>query len=88
MNKPDPKESYDIYDEKDLYLYGNDGGDILEWLEVSIQELKDIEKINKKWLGIRNKLIKQLYEFLSMSPSEIGKRVGMSRQMVHRIIKD
>lgn len=78
MNKPDPKESYDIYDEKDL----------LEWLEVSIQELKDIEKINKEWLGIRNRLIKQLYEFLSMSPSEIGNRVGMSRQMVHRIIKD
>ena len=78
ISRPDPKESYDIYDENDL----------LEWLEVSIQELKDIEKINKKWLGIRNKLIKQLYEFLSMSPSEIGKRVGMSRQMVHRIIKD
>lgn len=78
MNIPDPKESYDIYDEKDL----------LEYLEVSIQELKDIEKINKEWLGIRNRLIKQLYESLSMSPTVIGNKVGMSRQMIHRIIKE
>ena len=73
------KEIAVVTDEQDKKTY-------LIVLEESMKELVVAEAQLKEFTDIRNKAIKNLY-VSGLSAIELGSLTGLSRQMIHKIVK-
>jgi hypothetical protein len=59
----------------------------LHALRESLYELVNLEILNNKYLEVRNQAINNLYNECGYSAIQLGDIVGISRQMIHNIVK-
>ena len=59
----------------------------LQALRESLYELINLEILNNKYLEVRNQAINNLYNECGYSAIKLADIVGVSRQMIHNIVK-
>ena len=57
-------------------------------LNETIKELDNLKKMSEEFTMIRNNLLKKLYNQHSVSALKLSAVTGLSRQMVHLIVKE
>jgi|DEB0MinimDraft_10_1074344.scaffolds.fasta_scaffold07821_4 hypothetical protein len=57
-------------------------------LRESIEEIHRLKNMSDEFVNIRNQLIKKLYNSHSVSAINLSEVSGLTRQMIHLIVKD
>jgi hypothetical protein len=57
-------------------------------LEQALDEIQGLKNMSQEYINIRNQLIKKLYTIHRVSAAQLGDMSGLTRQMVHLIVKE
>lgn len=57
-------------------------------LRESLEEIHRLKNVSQDFVNIRNQLIKKLYKIHSVSAAQLGEISGLTRQMIHLIVKE